>query len=135
MSAAVAIFSLDVNMVFNAPSIKAATLAETAAAGAAFPAAMHAAASTVEPTNPGASAAGATQSESRTADSAAGEPATQRRLGFLQPPAQRPLARTELPGCFVLGLAFQVAKDQRQPPFVRQLFQFGVKDGTEFSPG
>src|SRR5205823_3000538 len=74
-----ATFSFVISIVFDTLSINAATLAETTADSAAFPVARQAAASTVEPTNPGSSAAGARQSESRTADSAAGQ-TTPRRL-------------------------------------------------------
>src|SRR5262249_21960123 len=50
-STAVAILSLVNNMVFNTPSVRAATLAETSPAGAARPAPNRIAALTVDPTN------------------------------------------------------------------------------------
>src|SRR5262245_38046155 len=72
-SIAVATFSLLSNMAFTTPSVKAATLAETRPAVAVLPAAAHAPTSTVEPMSPDGSDAGAAQSETRTAERAAGQ--------------------------------------------------------------
>ena len=67
---AVTVLSLVINRAFSTPSVRAATLTEAAMA-AVFPAATPAAASAVAAASPGAGEA--MHSDSRTADSAAGQ--------------------------------------------------------------
>ena len=64
----------------------------------------------------------------------ASKAAAQRRPRLRQPPSQRALTRTQLLGRFVLSSAFQIAEDQRQPPFLWQSFQFGIQDRSQFPP-
>src|SRR5262249_26394556 len=143
-----ATFSVEADVAFPTPCIRAAMWAGTRAPAAGV-AARAAPAATVGPTRPGRSDAEATQSDSSTAANAAGQATPRRARGRphatggaraqrparpSEPAAERPLAPADLPGGLALGPPLQVAGAKRRAPLLGQLGQLGIEGGERLPP-
>ena len=137
--AIVATFTFTRIMVRNAPSVSAATVAETTAF-AAFPAANGSAALMVERVSEAGTAADAAlwdrivRTRDRECDAAPGQASAEPFPAARQSRQDGPLGTAELHRRFFVGAPFEIAQDKGSAILLGETGDFLVEDGPEIAP-